>query len=296
MKRFLVLLIAFISVFSVQAQEINCQVTVEAQQTGNTKLSIFKTLETSLQEFINDANWTQLNLDDHEKINCNIFINVTDFDSNNFTATIQIQSSRPIFGSSASTPVFNFKDNQFNFNYTEFQPLDYNPNTYSSNLVSGISFYMYTILGLDADTFALQGGQKYHEEARQIVNTAQQSNKKGWRASDGNNSRFRINSDLLSNSFSKYREALYIYHREGLDVFHKDPELAKNKIVESIQLLREVNNSRPNSILLRTFFDAKSNEVKQIFSGGPSVSIKEVVNNLNSIAPLYSKQWAEISY
>lgn len=296
MKKLLVFLIAFVAFTSLRAQEINCQIVVEAQQTGNTKLSIFKTLETSLQEFINNATWTDLDLEEHEKINCNIFINVTDYDSNNFTATIQVQSSRPIFGSSTSTPVFNFKDNQFNFNYTEFQPLDYNPNTYSSNLVSGISFYVYTILGLDADTFSLEGGQKYHEEARQIVSTAQQSNKKGWRASDGNNTRFRINSDLLSNNFVKYREALYMYHREGLDVFHDDQEAAKKKIVESIQLLREVNNARPNSILLRTFFDSKANEIQQIFSGGPTVSIKEVVNNLNSIAPLHSKQWAEISY
>ncbi|MDR6300320.1 type IX secretion system protein PorD [Mesonia maritima] len=297
MKKFLLGVIFFVSVVRLaSAQEINCQIQVAAQQTGNTQLSIFNTLQTSLQEFVNENNWTKLDLENHQRINCSIFINVTEYNSNNFKATIQVQSSRPIFGSTTSSPIFNFKDNQFNFTYTEFQRLNYNQNTFSSNLVSTISFYIYTILGLDADTFSPLGGQKYHEEARLIVNTAQQSSNQGWRASDGNSSRFKINSDLLSNNFSKYREALYTYHREGLDVFHSDLEEGKKKIVESIQMLREVNNQRPNSVLLRSFFDAKSNEIKSIFSGGPSVSIKEVVNNLNSMAPLYSKEWSKITY
>lgn len=295
-KSILFLFAALLFLNGLAAQEINSKVTVNAEKTGKTQLSVFKTLERGVQEFINQTNWTSDKLENFQKINCNIFINVTSYDSDQFKATIQVQSSRPVFGSTYVTPILNFKDNQFDFRYTEYQPLDYNRNTYKSNLVSTISFYVYTILGLDADTFSLEGGTDYFEEAQQIANTAQQGNSAGWRATDGSQSRYRLNADLLSNSFNGFREVLYSYHREGLDVMHADPEAGKKKIVQSIQTLREVNNTRPNSILMRSFFDAKSDEIENILSGGPKTSITEVVDNLNSIAPLYSKQWRKISY
>lgn len=295
-KSILFLFTALLILNGLAAQEINSKVTVSAEQTGKTQLSVFNTMERSVQEFINQTSWTSNDLENFQKINCSVFINVTSYNSDQFKATIQIQSSRPVFGSTYVSPILNFKDNQFDFSYTEYQPLDYNRNTYKSNLVSTISFYVYTILGLDADTFSPEGGTNYYEEAQQIVNTAQQGNAAGWRATDGSQSRYRLNADLLSNSFNGFREALYTYHREGLDVMHADPEAGKKKIVESIQTLREVNNTRPNSILIRSFFDAKSDEVENILSGGPKTSITEVVDNLNSIAPLYSKQWRNISY
>lgn len=276
------------------AQEFNASVTVNAEQTGRTKLSIFKTLEGAVEDLINQNTWTDNSLENHEKIDCNFFINVTEYGSDFFTATIQVQASRPVYGSTTSTPIFNFKDNQFRFRYTEFQPLDYNPNTYSSNLVSTVAFYVYTILGIDGDTFAPQGGSKYHEEANLIVNTAQQGASQGWQSSDGNQSRFRLNADLLSNNFANYRQALYVYHREGLDMMHQDLETGKNNIVKAIQTLRDVNNSRPNSILMRSFFDAKSDEIKNIFSGGPRINLTEVVANLKRIAPLYNTKWNAI--
>ncbi|MAN29286.1 MULTISPECIES: type IX secretion system protein PorD [Mesonia] len=285
-------LLLFISIATF-AQEFNATVTVNAEQTGRTKLSVFKTLEGAVQDLINQNNWTDKDLESYEKIDCNFFINVSQYSSDSFTATIQVQASRPVYGSTTSTPIFNFKDNQFNFRYTEFQPLDYNPNTYSSNLVSTISFYLYTILGIDGDTFAPMGGENYHQEAKLIVNTAQ-GRSEGWQPNDGNQSRFRLNADFLSNNFSKYREALYIYHREGLDVMYEDVKAGKQKIVEAIQMLREVNNSRPNSILMRSFFDAKNNEITRIFSGGPKVDLTEVLNDLKRIAPLYNKKWNTI--
>ncbi len=285
-------LLLFISIATF-AQEFNATVTVNAEQTGRTKLSIFKTLEGAVQDLINQNNWTDKELESYEKIDCNFFINVSQYSSDNFTATIQVQASRPVYGSTTSTPIFNFKDNQFNFRYTEFQPLDYNPNTYSSNLVSTISFYLYTILGIDGDTFAPMGGENYHQEAKLIVNTAQ-GRAEGWQPNDGNQSRFRLNADFLSNNFSRYREALYTYHRAGLDMMYTDVEAGKQKIVEAIQTLREVNNSRPNSILMRSFFDAKNDEITRIFSGGPQVALNDVLDNLKRIAPLYNKKWNAI--
>lgn len=296
MRKFLVLGALVLFGWSLNAQELNCQVVVNAQQSSNSNLSVFKTLEKSVQEFINQTTWTNKNFGQQERIDCSMFITVNKQEGTNFNATIQVQSTRPVYGSSLETTTFNFNDEQFNFIYTEYQPLAYDPNSFDSNLISVISFYVYTILGLDADTFEQEGGTMYHEEAKQIVNTAQQSNTAGWRATDGNKSRFRLNADLLANAFTNYRTAMYTYHRQGLDLMHEDQELAKQSIASSVTLLKDMYNSRPNSLLNRVFFDAKSDEIEAIFSGGPSISIKETVNNLNRIAPFYKDNWRNIKF
>ena len=287
-----------VSLFSAvaSAQQFNCEVVINAEQTGNANVTVFKTLENAIKEFVNQTAWTDRTLQPFERISCSMFINITSYDANSFTGTIQVQSSRPVFGSTMVSPVFNFNDEDLSFNYTEYETLDFSPNTYSSNLVSVISFYVYTILGLDADTFQEMGGTPYYETANQIAGTAQQGNHAGWRATDGNNSRYRLNTDLLSNAFTGYRETLYTYHREGLDLMHSSPEIGKRGVAKALLGLREMNSNRPNSLLVRTFFDAKADEVEQIFRGGPSVSIKEVVDALNSMAPTFSDNWSSIRY
>ena len=287
-----------VSLFSVAAtsQQLNCEIVINSEQTGQANISVFKTLENSLKEFVNQSDWTGEELKPHERINCSMFINITSFDANSFSGTIQVQSSRPVFGSTMISPVFNFKDDALNFDYTEYEDLEFSPNSYTSNLVSVISYYVYTILGLDADTFEPLGGNRHFELANQIVSIAQQGNYSGWRASDGSNSRYRLNADLVSNAFVDYREALYNYHREGLDLMHSAPELGKRGVAGAILKLDDLNSERPNSLLVRTFFDAKAREVEQVFSGGPSVSIREVVDALNTIAPTFSENWANIRY
>ncbi len=277
-------------------QELNCQVVVNAEQTGRSNVTVFQTLQNSLAEFINQTKWTNQQFLPHERIDCSIFINISDYDADSFTGTIQVQSSRPVFGSTMVSPVFNFKDGQFGFTYSEYAPFSFNPNEYNSNLISVVTFYVYTILGLDADTFEEQGGSRYYEIANQIVNTAQQGGRAGWKATDGNASRYRLVSDLLSNSFSGYRKALYKYHRDGLDRMHMSPAEGKKSIATAILDLDRMNDRRPNSLLVRTFFDAKADEVQQIFSGGPSVPVKEVVDALNSLAPTFSEKWSNIRY
>ena len=277
-------------------QELNCQVVVNAEQTGRTNVTVFKTLENSLTEFINQTKWTNRQFLPHERINCSMFINITGYEADYFTGTIQVQSSRPVFGSTMVSPVFNFKDDQLGFTYTEYAPFSFNPNEYGSDLVSVVTFYVYTILGLDADTFEEQGGTAYYETANQIVNTAQQGGRAGWKAMDGNASRYRLITDLMSNSFSGYRTALYGYHRNGLDRMHMSPAEGKKAVANAILDLDRMNDRRPNSLLVRTFFDAKADEVQQVFSGGPSVSVKEVVDALNSMAPTFSEKWSNIRY
>lgn len=291
------LLIAFLCMFGLATgQEINGEIVINAEQTGQANLPVFKTLQRSLTEFVNQTTWTNRQLTNNERINVSIFINISSFDNETFSGSIQVQSSRPVFGSSMVTPVFNYNDEQFSFNYREFEPLNYSQNSYSSNLVAVVSFYVYTILGLDADTFSLEGGTAYFEEANRVVTTAQQGNMQGWRGSDGNRSRFRLNADLLSNAFMAYRTSMYQYHRQGLDLMHRDVSAGKQGVAKAIENLNSLNQSRPNSLPMRVFFDAKAQEIEQIFVGGPTVPVGNLVEVLNRVAPLYAENWRRIQF
>ncbi|MFN2261765.1 MAG: DUF4835 family protein [Psychroflexus sp.] len=276
------------------AQELNAEVVVDAKQTGNAQLSVFKTLEQSVDEFINNTSWTSQNLDKHQKIDCSFFIIINSFDSDQFQASIQVRSSRPVFGSTMMTPVINTNDRDFSFKYTEFEPLNYSANSFSSNLVSTISYYVYTILGMDADTFSELGGDEYYEEARQIVNAASQRGGPGWKDAGSSQSRYSNNRDLLSQNFTNFRKGLYIYHREGLDMMHKDVETGKQNIISAIDLISENAKNRPNSSLIRTFFDAKADEIMKVMNGGPEAEISSTLSTLNQVAPVHSRTWRMI--
>lgn len=285
-----------LAVFSGNAQELNATVEVNAEQTGQPNQQVFKTLEQQLTEFINDTKWTGRTYKNQERIDCNFTLIVTAYDGNLFSATMQIQSSRPIYGSTYDSPIYNFNDRQVNFNYKEFEPLNFNLNTFESNLVSVIAYHVYTIIGLDADTFALDGGREYFETAKQIVNTAASGNFAGWRATDGNQSRYQYNDAVTSNVYKEFHRALYDYHRHGLDQMHVSPKDAKLNVSLAIDKLANINRRRPNSFLLRTFFDAKAGEIQAVFSGGPNVDITDLLENLNSMAPTKRSNWKEIKF
>lgn len=291
----LFIIVIFIVGLSLNAQEFNATVAINAEQTGNPNLQVFKTLERSLTEFINNTKWTSVEYRTEERINCSFFITIVSYDNDAFLATIQVQASRPVYGSGYSTTIFNVNDKQFNFDYLEFQPLNYNQNSYESNLVSVIAFYLYTILGVDADTFELNKGTSYYQEAKNIVSNAQGSNTAGW-AREQNPNRFRLNDDLLSGTYEGYRKAMYTYHRQGLDVMYNNVKQGKEIITESMRSLEEVHDTRPNSYIMRVFFDAKADEISSILSGGPSVNIAETVQILNKIAPTYSENWKDIKF
>ncbi|WP_010179493.1 type IX secretion system protein PorD [Aquimarina agarilytica] len=278
----------------VGAQEFNAKVTINAEQTGQPNLAIFKTLGTSLEEFINKTRWTDVEYLPQERIDCGFFINVTAYNNNFFEATIQIQSSRPVYDSGYQSTLANFNDKDFSFDYLEYQPLVYNPNSDQGNLISVISYYLYTLLGIEADTLEKLSGTEHYQTAKQIVNIAQSSGGKGWSASSGTTSRYRWNEDILSGTFNDYREALYTYHMEGLDKMSSDAKQAKKKIIEAIDVLGKVNKKRSNSYVMRTFFDAKSIELSRLFSGGPKVDISKTLDLLNFMAPSYKTEWSKI--
>ena len=277
------------------SQELNCTVTVNTQKLANANQQVFKTLETSLSEFVNKTSWTNQLFKQNEKINCSMYITLSSNDSDQFSGTIQVQSSRLVYNSTYSSPVFNFNDKDFNFRYTEFESLIFNPAEFESNLVSVVSFYAYVILGLDADTFVPMGGDSYFATAQNISNVAQQSGNKGWSQSDGNQSRYYLINDLVSPTYSEIRQSSFMYH-SGLDMMSNDLKAAKEKIKLSLLNVGKLNSVKPNAFLSRVFFDAKSDEIASIFSGGPSISITDLVDVLSKTSPLNSSKWALIKY
>lgn len=291
-------IISFIFLLSfglVQSQELNCTVSINSQSLDNSTQQVFKTLKTSLNEFVNQTQWTGRLYKQNEKINCSMFITITSNNSDQFSGTIQVQSSRLVYNSTYSSPVFNFNDKDFSFRYTEFENLIFNPSEYSSNLVSVISFYCYVILGMDADSFIPQGGNSSFEIAQNIANVAQQSGNKGWGQNDGIQSRFFLINDLLSPVYKDIRQTNFLYH-SGLDLMNQDLKSAKEKVKASILNIENVYNQKPTAFMTRVFYDAKSDEIVSIFSGGPSIPITDLVETLNKTSPLNATNWANIKF
>ncbi len=295
MRNFLFVL-SFVLSFAIFSQELNCEIVVNAQQTGNENVQVFKTLETQLNEFINNTHWTNKTFAPQERINCSMVINIDDYNTDTFRASIQIRSSRPIFNSSYSSPVYNFNDRDFTFRYIEFQNIIYNPTQFESNLVSVIAYHIYIILAMDADTFSLNGGEEYYLQARTILSYSQQSNFIGWKPEDGLQSRFTLIDNIMSQTYKEFRSVLYNYHLSGLDSMNKNPKKGKDNIATSLMQLQVLNNRRPNSFILRVFFDAKAEEIEDIFSDGPSVNITDLVTALTRIAPTHANKWRNINF
>ena len=292
------ILVLFALLFStiISSQELNCTVSVVAQLTGNDNNVVFRTLETQLNEFINNTKWTQQEFSSEERINCSMVINVTNYENDRFSATLQVSSSRPIFNSTYTSPVYNYNDRDFNFQYLEFQNMVFNPLQFESNLISVISFHVFMILGMDADTFKLNGGDEYFAQAQTIANYSQQLNGQGWKLEDGLQSRFALIDNLLSPTYKEIRSTMYSYHIEALDIMADNAKEGKSKIISTLSELQKIHKRRPNSYLLRVFFDAKSDELMDILSGGPSVNITDAVDILNRIAPMHSQKWRNIRF
>ena len=277
------------------AQELNCTVTVNSDRMTDVNPQIFKNLERQVAEFLNNTKWTDIEYQQHEKIACNFFINVSEFNNNNMTATLQVQSSRAIFNSTYSSPIININDKDFNFRYLEFEQLVFDQNSFNSNLTSVLAFYANIIIGLEMDSLSELGGSKYLDSAANIMNVAQSSGFKGWTQAEGNNTnRFFLITDILSNTFTPYRKALYEYHFNGLDIMSEDIQKGKENVIVAIKTLSDIHKVRPNSFVMRTFFDAKTDEIVSIFSGGPRVDVVPLTEILNRISPLNSVNWNKI--
>jgi len=292
-KIFLVLLL---SQLTSNAQELNATVRISADQLANNNISIYKTLEKSLSELINKTRWTTLNFKNREKIDCSFFLNITASSNDQFEGTIQISSTRPVYNSTFATPIFNYNDKDFGFKYVEYELLQYNPNSFDNNLVSIVAFYANIIIGMDSDSFSSMGGTEYYGNAKEIVAVAQQSSLKGWTQTSGNLNRFGLANDILQPIFAPFRESLFTYHYNGMDKLAEDLLKGKENIILAVVNLNKIHDPRPNSFLVRLFFDAKSDELQTIFSGGPKTDITLMVENLNRFSPQISSKWAAIKF
>ena len=279
-----------------QAQEIDCRFVINADLVNQTNQQVFKTLEQSLNEFINAKAWTDQELDAKEKVRCSMILNLTAYNGSRFEGTLQVQVERPVYLSNYNTPLFNFLDKDIVFAYQEFQPLFYNPATYESNLISLISFYVFIALGMEADSFAFQGGTNYYKQAQQILNLTQQNGAKGWNQADGNRTRFWLIDTLLSNTFKEYRSIQYAYHRNGMDQMTQNPEQAKGAIMAALDQFNSLYARRPNALLIQTFFDTKADEIVDVFSAGPTVDFRATQKTLNKVAPFFGPKWKRIKY
>lgn len=295
MRKLAFLFLLLSSIVSVNSQELNCLVTVNSEQVSGSNKQVFTTLQKSLSEYVNQTKWTNKEVKAEERINCAINIIVTSRDNNNFNATIQIQSTRPVFGSTYTTPILNLKDNDFSFKYNEFDPLNFNKNSFDSNLVSTIVFYVNIILGSDADTFKKLGGEANFKEAQNVMLQAQQSGLSAWENKVGTQNRFSLIDNILSPKLRNYRDVQYNYHRKGLDVFSEDNISGKQSVEDSLLTLGSIFNKSIGNNLLRLFFDAKADEIVQIYSEGPETrNVQRVVENLRKISANNNSKWREI--
>lgn len=268
--RKLVIIGFILASFSATAQELNSVVTINVgPKIQTTDRNVFRDMKTALQQFLNSRKWTNDAFQVHEKINCSFLININEMPSIGvFSASVQIQSARPIYNSSYTSLMLNFADRDWEFEYIESQPLEYNDNTYINNLTSMLAFYAYLVIGMDYDSFSELGGTPYFQKALNVVNNAQSSNRPGWQAVGGNRNRYWIIENLLNPQMADVRRSLYTYHRLGLDQFEKTPDQSREIILKGLKDVKKARDINPNAILVISFFDAKSKELANIFSDG----------------------------
>ena len=292
MRKFIVLLL--LSNLKLFSQTVNCNFVLNSDFVDQTNQQVFSTLEKSVNEFINSNLWNNKSLEAHQRVKFNLILNLNSYVGSNFTGTLQVQVERPVYESTYLTPIFNFLDKDISFQYDEYQPLFYNPVSFESNLISILSFYVYVAMGMEADTFRINSGTTFFKEAQKIVSLAQQNNIKGWNQSDGTRNRFWLVDTLLSNTFREYRTVQYEYHRRGMDFMTTDLIKAKKGVLFSLEKFLPLYKRRPNAFLIQTFFDAKSDEIVDIFSQGPEIEIKQTLKTLNRVAPYFGPKWKKI--
>ncbi|MFN4234846.1 MAG: DUF4835 family protein [Bacteroidia bacterium] len=282
-----IFLITFLlSALTLSAQELNCSVKVNAQQVQGTDRRVFETLQNAIYEFMNNTRWTNDVFKVEERIECSIFINVTDRPSvDDFRATIQVQSRRPIFNSSYNSTILNYFDNDFQFKYIEYQPIEFSPTTFTSNLASVLAYYAYIIIALDYDTYSLEGGTKYYQIAQQIVNNAQNTSETGWKAFESDRNRYWYVENMLTQTFTPLRHCLYRYHRKGLDAMLINQEEARKEILEALKLIRSIHAIKPASFNVQLFFNSKADEIVNIFSVAYSDVKSQVITLMTEIDP-----------
>jgi len=295
-KKLGIFFIAWCFILPSIAQELDCQVKVVAPSIQRTDKQIFTSMQNSIFQFMNNRKWTDKKMLSTERINCNLIIEITAAEGvDRFKATVQMQSTRPVFGSGYNSILFNHKDETWEFNYQEFQAMELNLNGSNEQLPSLLGFYAYVMLGLDFDSYKKNGGNTYFNNALKILNSHQ--GRLGWNRNDGksNKNKYSIINNILNARFKVLRELYYTYHRKGMDKMYKDVAKSRKLITTQIETLQDLSRTLPNSAFIKMFFNSKVNELVEIYKGGTAAEKSKMITLLSKLDPANASLYQEIN-
>lgn len=298
MKFVLTIISIFALAFRVSAQELQAKVTINHNQIQGTDASVFDNLQQTLEQFINDRQWTSLRFQKNERITCNFNITVTKYDqsSNLFTCSALIQANRPVFNSAYTSTLYNNKDANFNFEFAQFDQLNFNEEVVDNQLTALFAYYAYLIIGLDLDTFAPMGGTDILQRCYNLVNNAQSLSFTGWKSFDDSRNRFAIINDYMDESMKPFRQLQYDYYRQGLDEMATNAERGRTNISTALETgLKQAHDNRPLSLLPQIWTDYKRDEIANIYKGKGTQKEKEsIFELLQNINAAQSEAWNKI--
>lgn len=284
-KIFSVAAISFLCSGAVAAQELNCAVEVNAQKIEGGSKSVFQSLQEAMTEYMNETRFSNATFSNMEKIDCRMFLTVSEYADDRITGDLQVQLSRPVYNSTYTTTLFNFKDNRISFEYREGEPLTFNETTIDNNLTAILNYYAYLFLAMDFDSFSPQGGQPYYDKAASVLQAAQSLGEIGWKAFEDPKNRSGVLNSLTSPSTSSYRTMLYDYHRKGLDEMVTSPDKGRASITQSLNAIADIYKADPMSAALSIFRDSKLDELVNVYSKAPQTEREAVYKLLQPIYP-----------
>lgn len=299
--RHIVAILALVAMsIAMTAQELKCTISINSEQVQGSNKAVFTTLQQSMEEFVNTQRWTNMTFQEKERIECSMMIVVKSVQDNMFVCEFTCQSRRPVFGTTYTTPTLNIKDANFTFTYQEYDRMEFQHNTFTSNLTALVAYYCYLIIGHDMDSFAKLGGTPYFQVCEDIVTSAQSASLDnaemvGWKAFESNRNRYALTNNLMDEAFKKYRAYYYDYHRHGLDEMVNNVANGRARIAKDIKVLKEAYNARPATYLVGTFLDAKSDELVNIFKSGTTDEKKMVYELLMDIDPTRQDTYENIN-
>lgn len=293
LKYKLILLFSLLSIITA-AQDVKCNVSINTEQLEGTNKEIYTELSNDLTEFINSRKWTDATFTEEERVEISLVITLESVAGEQYSGRIQVQANRPVYNSGYSTTLFNFLDKNLKFKYTQYQRLEFDENTYESNLLSTVAFYVNIVLGVNFDSFSRYGGQKYFEKAELIVSLAQTSDDVGWRAFDSDRNRYAMVSNYMDDRLKKLRDVIYEYHRFGLDEMVNSVEKGRTNINNNMPYLKEMNRAVPYSVALQTFVESKMNELLDMYKPATAKEKKDLYDILQSILPTESSKFQEL--
>ncbi len=285
-KHLFILFLTLLTSWGLKAQELNCNIIINSQAAPSVDKRVFEDMKRSFQQFLNTRTWTGDKFKNEERISCNFLITIRSNNGpTNFQANAQIQVARPVYGTNYETVILNYLDENFNFEYAEGQPMDFNENSYFNNITSMLAYYAYIIIGYDYDTFSKFGGKPHFVKAQMIQQNAVSQGGKGWNPMDGTNVRGSLLENMAAQMVQPFREALYIYHRQGLDVMVTAKEETHASIINCLKKIQFVRQQRPICLVVNNFFDVKGKEIVNLLKEATAQQKQEAYNLLTEIDP-----------